>query len=104
LIARGATFAIGTTGGSKDAVVVEHTHTGTAAEAGSHAHGLPSSGESGTVGTSNIAGASFRFGSANPVTDASGAHTHTLTISSTGSSGTNANMQPYAALLACIYY
>ena len=52
LIARGTTFAIGTTGGSKDAVVVEHTHSGTANESGSHTHGIPSSGESGCAGLS----------------------------------------------------
>lgn len=102
LIARGVTFPIGTTGGSKDAVVVDHTHAGTANESGSHTHGIPSSGESGSTGGSNTAGGAFR--AATPVTDASGVHTHSLSIANAGVSGVNQNMQPYAALLACIYY
>ena len=102
LIARGAAFPFGTTGGSKDAVVVEHTHSGTANESGSHTHAMPSSGESGGVGAGNVAGAAYRRHS--PLTDESGVHTHGLSIASAGVSGVNQNMQPYAALLACIYY
>ena len=102
LISRGSTFPIGSTGGSKDAVVVEHTHTGTATESGSHAHAMPSSGESGGVGAGNVAGAAYRNHS--PLTDTSGLHTHSLSIANAGVSGVNQNMQPYAALLACIYF
>lgn len=104
VIGRGTSFAIGTTGGSKDAVVVAHTHTGTTASAGDHTH---------TASDGNAfskAGGSFSYGGGgtslgtSATTSSAGAHTHTITTDSTGVSGTNANMQPYAALLACIYY
>lgn len=87
------------TGGSKDAIVVSHTHTfsGTTSTAGEHSHtvtqgtgGLSSSGE---AGTRSFTG-SFPN---NQATSSAGSHNHTVsgTTASTGSSGTNANLQPY---------
>jgi len=83
------------TGGSKDAIVVSHTHTGTTVSNGTHNHeavqahtyaSLPSGGfyTNGWVG-----------GTVPYTTSSAGAHTHTFTTDSTGSSGTNANLQPY---------
>ena len=80
------------TGGSKDAIVVSHTHAGTTSTEGSHTHGILSSGESGTVGNF-IAGASFTNRTIQ--TQGAGAHNHTFTTDATGSSGTNANLPPY---------
>jgi microcystin-dependent protein len=101
LIARGVTFPFGTTGGSKDAIVVAHSHTGAVTGDGAHTHTVPCGAES--AGSS---GPQFRRTDNNNSTldIPGGAHAHGLTINSTGASGTNANMQPYAALLACIYY
>jgi len=81
------------TGGSKNAIVVSHTHTTNSA--GSHTHGLgvnvvttqtpykspidPTSGAAPSGSLKNEVSA--------------GSHTHT--INSTGSSGTNANLPPY---------
>jgi len=113
------------TGGSKDAIVVSHTHTGTSgnqsadhthtfsattSNAGSHTHtqtnGTGGTSNTGTVGTRSNVG-SFPD---DQVTSTAGAHDHTVsgttstvsathnhsfTTDATGSSGTNANLQPY---------
>jgi hypothetical protein len=84
------------TGGSKDAIVVAHTHTGTTAGAGAHTHTMNASSEvsnsqSDRVGDNGAFAAGIKsFGMSNP-----GDHTHTFTTASTGSSATNANLQPY---------
>ena len=83
------------TGGSKDAVVVSHTHTAT--DSG-HTHGLGN-----TISTSNPAditsftgpGASSVFRNAATLTGNTNSATANITVSSTGDSGTNANVQPY---------
>lgn len=88
-------------GGSKDAVVVSHSHsiTGTANTAGSHVHTLSN--------VQGAVGAGFGYGASNDntavivnSTDAAGEHFHTLTgtADTTGVSGTNANLPPYYAL------
>ena len=85
------------TGGSKDAVVVSHTHTvsGTTATNGDHSHTVLkdfgyNTGD-GRIGTSS-SGITTNY-----PTSTAGAHNHTFsgTTDSTGSSGTNANLQPY---------
>jgi hypothetical protein len=83
------------TGGSKDAIVVSHTHTGTTANAGTHNH-------AGTIAQFLGPGTSggFEEGRGTPDWNVSamataGDHTHTFTTNATGSSGTNANLQPY---------
>jgi microcystin-dependent protein len=88
--------ALEETGGSKDAIVVSHTHTGTTAGAGAHTHTMNASSEvsnsmSDRVGDNGFFAAGTKsFGMSDP-----GNHTHTFTTDSTGSSGTNANLQPY---------
>lgn len=112
------------TGGSYDAIVVSHTHTGTTGnESQSHTHGF--SGTTAGVGDhqhaigryTNIGSQQNGFGggdngifSATNYTQAAGAHSHsfsgntdgisnnhnhTFTTDSSGASGTNANIQPY---------
>lgn len=86
--------ALEETGGSKDSVVVSHTHTASTDAAGGHTHTVQHSQLSGVSSGSNIAG-----GSPTPTdtetTSAVSDHTHTVTVDSTGVSGTNANLQPY---------
>ena len=90
------------TGGSKDAVVVSHTHTGSAASAGSHNHigGVPVQSGQTIYGQSSVSGYS-RTGHASGeigygmYSSTAGDHSHSVTVNSTGSSGTNANLQPY---------
>jgi hypothetical protein len=84
------------TGGSKDAVVVSHTHTATTDTQGAHKHTMDRHSEvsniqKGTVGD-NGTFASTRFDAG---MSTEGAHTHAITVASTGSSGTDANLQPY---------
>jgi hypothetical protein len=95
------------TGGSKDAIVVSHTHTTTVstqsltgaitgisesfASGGGTASGVFTKTTGSTVGNTPVQndsgdGGGFTF---------DGSHTHTVTNASTGSSGTNANIQPY---------
>ncbi len=85
------------TGGSKDAVNVSHTHTASASTVGDHAHGI-----NGSTGVQGQSGSGFGYGASNDntsvritSTENAGSHTHTVTVDSAGSSGTNANLQPY---------
>jgi len=91
-VGAGTAYAAASVGGSKDSVVVSHTHTATVSAVGDHNHGILSSGESGNVGDF-IAGAAFTNRTIN--TTGAGAHTHTVTNASAGVSGTNANLPPY---------
>ncbi len=96
------------TGGSANAITVSHTHTGTTASGGSASGTLDSSflgdfgnftAASGIVSISNTyanrsqgAGGTGSYGLATITVPS---HTHTITTDSAGSSGTNANYQPY---------
>jgi hypothetical protein len=97
------------TGGSKDSIVVSHTHSfsATTNTTGSHQHTAPTAPDenvsprypygtgSGTGSYKNTDGGTASATRA--LTDAQGDHSHTVsgTTGSTGSSGTNANLQPY---------
>ena len=90
MVGNGGGFSAGATGGSADAVVVSHTHTATVTDPG-HAHSYttnasqaPQSGSSTNCMTSP---STFTTGTA--VTGIS------VSNSTTGVSGTNANLQPY---------
>lgn len=83
------------TGGSKDAVVVAHTHTGTTDGVGDHAHSYSADNFDLFDGLQFGGNASFQTGIGSQTTAGAGAHSHSFTTNSTGSSGTNANVQPY---------
>jgi microcystin-dependent protein len=111
VIGAGGSYAVGSTGGSADAVVVSHTHTtpnhthtGTAASAGAHTHTITRERDTGVSEGSQWGGGG---GSNTAVTSSSsGAHTHSLTINSGGGgtsgsagvSGVGKNLPPYYAL------
>lgn len=76
---------VGETGGSKDAIVVSHSHTAT--DSG-HTHTYPRA----VVGGGFLGGTSSFSIASSGTTDAGTAN---ITVASTGSSGTNANLQPY---------
>lgn len=82
----------GATGGSKDAVVVSHTHTAT--DSGhTHTFNINTSGSgSGDSTTSAYAGLQYASITRTPSTSSGTAN---ITVSSTGTSATNANLQPY---------
>ncbi len=81
------------TGGSKDAIVVSHTHTAT--DSG-HTH-TTTANVFGTSGTDQVRpGWNARnTGDFGPVAATSSTGTASITVASSGSSGTNANLQPY---------
>lgn len=87
------------TGGSADAITVSHTHTATSTDSG-HTHTLSISGGSSITGLGG-SGASGWQGTNTGVTYVTTSGTNsstaniTTTVASTGSSGTNANYQPY---------
>lgn len=82
------------TGGSKDAIVVSHTHTATVTDPG-HTHTYFQNTSSEYIGTGNLQSDVF-----NDVSTNTGSATTGITVanSTEGSSGTNANLPPYYAL------
>jgi len=111
VVGAGSTYAVAATGGSADAIVVSHTHTASTNTTGAHTHNFnKNSGQSTSFWGSNdylaasAGGSNFNLSTGttdqqNTVSIASaGDHSHTVTVDSTGSSGTNANLPPYYAL------
>ena len=115
VISAGSTYNVGATGGSKDSIVVSHAHTASSSHNGLHQHNL----RLGTGSDGNSYGALNPSGSfiggmraatagsiswsttdyaGNSLIDSQGGHSHTISVDSTGSSGTNANLPPYLAL------
>ena len=92
VVGAGSSYAVAATGGSANAIVVSHTHTATVTDPG-HAHSLPlyDPGSTGSAGSGLVGnGSGYQ----------TGANTTSITVtnSTTGSSGTNANLPPYYAL------
>lgn len=83
------------TGGSKDAAVVSHTHTATTDTAGTHSHNYNNSTSALTPYAETGPAIAVWNGTTPTATTTAGAHSHSVTVNSTGSSGTNANIQPY---------
>lgn len=124
VVMAGGAYAVGASGGSADAIVVAHTHSassglqsanhnhtfsGTTGGIGDHAHSYGGVGSGFGIGdggindkqqetqTTGAAGAhSHSFGGTTAGVSAD--HNHAITVNSTGSSGTNANLPPYYAL------
>ena len=101
LIGAGSSYAINAIGGSKDAIVPAHSHTGSVASSGAHSHTAKGRANSGS--TSGAVPESYaKYGSTRnvriPFSGTDGAHTHTVTVDSAGSDGTNANLPPYLAV------
>jgi len=91
-------YIAGNTGGSADAVVVSHTHTATVTDPG-HLHSLPNSNEA-QGGGDNGGRATTDLGSVRTPTMSTNSATTGVTVSNstTGVSGTNANLQPYVVV------
>lgn len=88
-IGAGDLYAVGATGGSKDAIVVSHTHTATVTDPG-HFHTLPYN----TTGSGGGGGGPDVLGGSGMYTNAASTGI-TVSNSTTGSSGTGANLPPY---------
>jgi len=87
-----STYAVGATGGSADAITVSHTHTVT--DAG-HTHTTGATGTTYVFDGSGGGNRTYPTGNGGSTT---GSSTTGITVNSTGSSGTNANLPPYYAL------
>ena len=101
-IGNGGGFTAGATGGSADAIVVSHTHTfsATTDDPGTHTHNIWGDIKTDFGGYGRLPTVSQTGLEAYVATEGGGAHTHTVsgTTASTGSSGTNANLQPYVVV------
>ena len=94
VVGAGSAYAVSASGGSATAIVVSHSHTATVTDAG-HTHS--SFFENFPIGSSS--GASLSRPTAGSAYNVSTAMTGiTVANSTTGSSGTNANLPPYYAL------
>jgi hypothetical protein len=121
IVGAGNSYAVGATGGSANAIVVSHTHTASTNTTGTHTHyimegagysysyastGVPD--QSLSNGLNDGGASSYLMSGPNTttgqpkanmgLTSNNGSHSHTVTVDSTGSSGTNANLPPYYAL------
>jgi len=100
VVGAGSTYAVGATGGSANAIVVSHTHTGTTTITDpGHTHTLLSKNEA-TAGGGQVP----KYSGVGSITNNEAIQTATTgitastSISTTGSSATNANLPPYYAL------
>jgi len=92
VVGAGSTYAVGATGGSADAVVVSHTHTATVTDPG-HFHQYDKASNKISF---DPGGETFNSHTVtNTTTNTTGI---TVANSTTGVSGTNANLPPYYAL------
>ena len=102
VVGAGSTYAVNATGGSADAIVVSHTHTATVTDSG-HVHATKGT-EAGSNGLSELRGDNFGGGNSLQSSDSYNRNTKSATTgitvsnSTEGSSGTNANLPPYFAL------
>ena len=88
-VGAGTTYSANSTGGSKDAIVVSHTHTATVTDPG-HVHligfqSIDAGSDYGSTASGNTAGSQTQSAFTGV----------TVSNSTTGSSGTNANLPPY---------
>ena len=98
IVGAGSTYSVAGTGGSADAITVSHTHTATVTDSG-HTHGSSSgTGFMAYGGSERMAGGSDVNFTRTSTTTASATTGISVSNSSTGSSGTNANLPPYYAL------
>ena len=96
-VGAGTTYSANSTGGSKDAIVVSHTHTASVTDPG-HAHTVV--GASGDAGNTSAA---YREGATPSTRSTETAVTSiSVTNASTGVSGTNANLPPYLGIFFII--
>jgi hypothetical protein len=93
IVGAGSGYSVAGTGGSADATLVSHSHTGTTDTGGVHSHGYNAGGVVGSGWAS-----SNKNGPAAQTTTTHNGHEHTFDTSTTGSPATNANLPPYYAL------
>ena len=112
VVGAGNTYGVGNTGGSANAIVVAHNHNSDAG--GTHSHGITDNGHTHQYDVRPLTSV-HSFGDSNQTRPSNGTSnqtsgnsgtgisinnggSHSHTIQSAGSSGTNANLPPYYAL------
>jgi hypothetical protein len=107
VVGAGSTYAVGNTGGNKDAIVVSHNHSMESAGSASGTVNTSPLGDFGAINSaSGVFSSSGSVGNRMQGSAGTGSRTtlslsipsHTHNIDNTGSSGTNANLPPYYAL------
>jgi hypothetical protein len=94
IVGAGSTYSVAGTGGSADAIVVSHTHTATVTDPG-HTHNTSKAVLSAGTGGGGAGGGDRLLEVVSTTSSTTGI---TVSNSTTGSSGTNANLPPYYAL------
>ncbi len=101
VIGAGNNYNYQNTGGSKDAVIVSHNHTGSTNTTGNHSHTIPNHLVQAVSGTGDIdRDNEYQQWKAlsGQSTNTTGNHSHSFTTSTKGESGNNKNLPPYYAL------
>lgn len=99
VVGAGNKYTVTQQGGSADAIVVAHTHTGTTDSKGAHTHTFPVLAAQWGASTNRTTGGNHsQVGTV--TTSEAGAHDHPFTTDPAGASGTDANLPPYYA----VYY
>ena len=102
IVGGGDTYAIGATGGSANAIVPSHSHTASNTNTvGNHTHGYRIGRSSINSSGNEYSGRSTRNDGSFNVTSGGG-HSHSSTVSTVGTSATNANLPPYYGLFYII--
>jgi hypothetical protein len=100
IVGAGSTYAVAATGGSKDAIVVSHTHTATSSVTDpGHTHSYGGRNPSVNIAYAGTGGDPYFATTQNLTTASSQTGVSVSTsVASSGSSGTDANLPPYYAL------
>lgn len=93
-VGAGDLYSVGGTGGSKDAIVVSHTHTATVTDPG-HTHSIPTTSNITAGGPNAQEDGPLNGGSYTVPSNTTGI---SVSNSTTGSSGTGANLPPYLSV------
>jgi hypothetical protein len=96
VVGAGSTYAVGATGGTADAIVVSHSHSASSS-VNDPGHNHTIGFQNYTIDANSGGQGLVRQGTSNTSTVSTGISVST-SISSTGDSGTNANLPPYYAL------
>ena len=97
IVGAGSTYAVAATGGSANAVVIDHTHSATSVVTDpghAHSYTAPSGTDNSGVSGSSVVDSTTSATTGSAVTGI----TVATTIANSGSSGTDANLPPYYAL------
>ncbi len=104
IVGAGNTYSVAATGGSANATLVSHYHTGNTSTNGNHNHNVFSARDSYGSGdqmtgddTGGVDEQTYE-GKYGGYTTYNGDHSHSFTTSTVGDSATNANLPPYYAL------